>query len=169
MTANLTIDRIHELLGDDGAALLEYEAVLSKDRLYLPSSDFVDTVYTQTDRPNRVLVNLARLFGHGRLGGTGYISILPVDQGIEHSLGVLEHCPAPRGVFQGLGQDSVVRKVIVLVANQDECGCSRVIVNTQPRSPFPMRANSSWVSRRMCWLRHLSYPGTGGLGCGLGW
>ena len=87
MTANLTIDRIHELLGDDAAALLEYEAVLSKDRLYLPSSDFVDTVYTQTDRPNRVLVNLARLFGHGRLGGTGYISILPVDQGIEHSAG----------------------------------------------------------------------------------
>ena len=81
------IDRIRELLGDE-RHLLEHECkTISKGRLHLPGPDFVDRVVTATDRPGQVLRNLQALFNHGRLGGTGYVSILPVDQGIEHSGG----------------------------------------------------------------------------------
>src|SRR5689334_15992135 len=60
---------------------------ISKERLHLPGPDFVDRVFAPSDRNNRVLANLERIFRHGRLGGTGYLSILPVDQGVEHSAG----------------------------------------------------------------------------------
>ncbi len=80
-------DRIAELLGSD-EALLTYECHgISRDRLHLPGPDFIERVVTHTDRPVRVLRNLQNVFDHGRLGGTGYLSILPVDQGIEHSAG----------------------------------------------------------------------------------
>ena len=87
-TSTLTADRIAELLGDDAATLLEHKsATISASDLHLPGPDFVDRVYASTDRNNQVLRNLQALFNHGRLGGTGYVSILPVDQGIEHSAG----------------------------------------------------------------------------------
>jgi class I fructose-bisphosphate aldolase len=80
--------RTAELLGDEAEYLLEHEcSTIPKERLYLPSSDFVDRVWKDSDRNPRVLRNLQAMFDHGRLGGTGYISILPVDQGIEHSGG----------------------------------------------------------------------------------
>lgn len=60
---------------------------ISRDRLHLPGPDFIDRVWLATDRSSRVLANLQRMFHHGRLHGTGYLSILPVDQGIEHSAG----------------------------------------------------------------------------------
>ena len=60
---------------------------ISRSLLHLPGPDFLERIYAPSDRNNRVLVNLQRLFGHGRLAGTGYLSILPVDQGIEHSAG----------------------------------------------------------------------------------
>ncbi len=79
---------IYELLGDEADSLLNHECkTISKDQLHLPGSDFVDTVWNPSSRNNRVLANLQRLFDNGRLGGTGYLSILPVDQGIEHSGG----------------------------------------------------------------------------------
>ncbi len=79
---------IPTLLGDDAASLLEHRCqTISKDSLHLPGADFIDRIFGPSDRNARVLVNLERLFGHGRLGGTGYVSILPVDQGIEHSAG----------------------------------------------------------------------------------
>src|SRR5579863_6231986 len=79
---------IENLLGDKAEALLAFnQPKISKDRLHLPGPDVVDRLYSVSNRNNRVLVNLQRLFGHGRLGGTGYLSILPVDQGIEHSAG----------------------------------------------------------------------------------
>ena len=79
------IDTIRKHLGED-AALLDYTCTgIPKDRLHLPGPDFIDRVTSQTDRSSRVLRNLASLFTHGRLAGTGYVSILPVDQGIEHS------------------------------------------------------------------------------------
>jgi class I fructose-bisphosphate aldolase len=82
------IDKITELLGNDADNLLGFDKPkISKDSLTLPSSDFVDKVYAHSDRNNRVLGNLQRIFNHGRLTGTGYVSILPVDQGIEHSAG----------------------------------------------------------------------------------
>ena len=81
------IDRIQELLGND-RELLGYECKgIRRDRLHLPSPDFIDRVFVPSDRPVRVLRNLRALYSHGRLGGTGYLSILPVDQGVEHSAG----------------------------------------------------------------------------------
>jgi class I fructose-bisphosphate aldolase len=78
---------ISSILGDD-AALLQHECkTFSKETLHLPGPDFVDRIYAATDRSARVLGSLQALFGNGRLGGTGYVSILPVDQGIEHSAG----------------------------------------------------------------------------------
>ncbi len=80
--------QVAQLLGDKADYLLNFKnPKISKDRLHVPGPDFVDRIFTMSDRNNRVLGNLQRLFGHGRLGGTGYVSILPVDQGIEHSAG----------------------------------------------------------------------------------
>lgn len=78
---------IQKLLGDDGE-LLEYRCKgVPKESLVLPGPDFVDRVLVQTDRSPAVLRNLGLMYSHGRLGGTGYLSILPVDQGIEHAGG----------------------------------------------------------------------------------
>ncbi len=77
-----------DLLGDKAGYLLEHECkTVSKDLLHLPGPDFIDRVWALSDRNNRVLGNIQRLYDHGRLAGTGYLSILPVDQGIEHSGG----------------------------------------------------------------------------------
>lgn len=79
---------ILDLLGDDADDLLEHEATgIPRDRLHAPGPDFVDRVYALSDRNNRTLGNLQWIFEAGRLAGTGYLSILPVDQGIEHSGG----------------------------------------------------------------------------------
>ncbi len=83
-----TIDKIEEALGSQADYLLNHKsATIPKETMYLPSPDFMDTVYTQTDRSQQVLRSLGQLFGTGRLANTGYVSILPVDQGIEHSAG----------------------------------------------------------------------------------
>jgi len=83
-----TIDRIEELLGADARTLLDHKSeAIPKSQLYLPGPDFVDRVCAQSDRSPRVLRSLQSLIDHGRLAGTGYVSILPVDQGIEHSAG----------------------------------------------------------------------------------
>lgn len=79
---------IPSLLGDKTEMLLGFNSPkISKERLHLPGPDFVDRIFMQSDRNNRVLGNLTWMYNHGRLGGTGYFSILPVDQGIEHSGG----------------------------------------------------------------------------------
>src|SRR5687768_9260600 len=82
------LGRIEELLGDDGRALLEFDSPkISKDLIQTPGPDFVDRVFSHSYRSPQVLRSLQSLFDHGRLAGTGYVSILPVDQGIEHSGG----------------------------------------------------------------------------------
>jgi class I fructose-bisphosphate aldolase len=82
----LTISEITRHLGDEAPDLLHYKARgIAREMLHLPGPDFIERVYEATDRPAPVLDQLRRLFGHGRLAGTGYLSILPVDQGIEHS------------------------------------------------------------------------------------
>jgi len=79
---------IAQLLGDKAESLLNFKnPKIVKERLHLPGPDVVDRLYAVSDRNNRVLGNLQRIVSHGRLGGTGYLSILPVDQGIEHSGG----------------------------------------------------------------------------------
>ena len=79
------IDKIKELLGSEADALLSYKAKVAKERIHLPGPDFVDRIFVPTDRNINVLKNLQWIFQTGRLAGTGYMSILPVDQGIEHS------------------------------------------------------------------------------------
>ena len=87
MTLAMTSD-IQSLLADKAESLLGFDSPkIPKERLSLPGPDFVDRVFAHSDRNNRVLGNLAWMYNHGRLAGTGYLSILPVDQGIEHSGG----------------------------------------------------------------------------------
>ncbi len=82
------IGTIHDLLGADADKLLDYSCKgIKKESLHLPGPDFVDRVWALSDRTPQVLRNLQSILDHGRLGGTGYVSILPVDQGIEHSAG----------------------------------------------------------------------------------
>src|SRR5271157_1812061 len=79
---------IQSLLGAKADSLLGFSnPKISKDHLHLPGPDFIDRVWLNSDRNSRVITNLSRIFRHGRLRGTGYLSILPVDQGIEHSAG----------------------------------------------------------------------------------
>lgn len=81
------IDKIKELLGSEADSLLNYKAKFPKEKLHLPGPDFVDRIFAPSDRNINVLRNLQWIFNTGRLAGTGYLSILPVDQGIEHSAG----------------------------------------------------------------------------------
>ncbi len=86
--ATATFSTVEQFLGAKAELLLGFKSPkISKERLHLPGPDFIDRVYALSDRNIRVLNNLHRLFFHGRLSGTGYMSILPVDQGIEHSAG----------------------------------------------------------------------------------
>ena len=79
---------IVKLLGEDADKLLKHECkTVPASSLHIPGPDFIDRVWGASDRPVRVLTSLQQLFNHGRLAGTGYLSILPVDQGIEHSAG----------------------------------------------------------------------------------
>jgi class I fructose-bisphosphate aldolase len=93
--ADLNTDRLADLLGDDADDLLGHTCEgISQDLLQLPGSDFIDRVYAKTDRSPQTLRNLHTLFNTGRLAGTGYVSILPVDQGLEHS-GAASFAPNP--------------------------------------------------------------------------
>jgi len=110
------VDKIYELLGKERAEyLLNHKCTtISKERLKIPSPDFIDKVFIDSDRPNNVLRNLQSVFSHGRLKGTGYLSILPVDQGIEHSAGA-SFAPNP-DYFE---PENIVRLAI-------EAGCNAV-------------------------------------------
>jgi len=88
MATSAGLSKIESYLEDKAASLLGFNSPkIAKERLHLPGPDFVDRIWMQSDRNVRVLANLQRMFGFGRLAGTGYLSILPVDQGIEHSAG----------------------------------------------------------------------------------
>ena len=78
---------IADLLGAEAESLLTYQAKVSKELLYLPGPDFVGEVMVESDRPTPVLRTMRTILNNGRLGGTGYLSVLPVDQGIEHTAG----------------------------------------------------------------------------------
>jgi class I fructose-bisphosphate aldolase len=81
------IEKIRRLLGDEAEQLLGYRCLVAAENLYLPGPDFVGRVMTGSDRKPTVMRNMQALFGHGRLAGTGYLSILPVDHGVEHGAG----------------------------------------------------------------------------------
>src|SRR5262245_22222901 len=78
---------LEQILGEDAPLLRHQCKTIPKENLHLPGPDYVDRAHGVSDRPVRVLASLQSLVGHGRLAGTGYVSILPVDQGIEHSGG----------------------------------------------------------------------------------
>jgi fructose-bisphosphate aldolase, class I len=83
-----SLEKLEEVLGEDARDLLEHKCnTVPKEQLHLPGPDFIDRVWKDSDRPTRVLSSLQAIHGHGRLAGTGYVSILPVDQGIEHAAG----------------------------------------------------------------------------------
>jgi class I fructose-bisphosphate aldolase len=107
--------KIRELLGDEGSALFEHNCTtIPKENLHLPGGDFIDRVWMQSDRNPNVLRSLQSLYGTGRLAGTGYLSILPVDQGIEHSAGA-SFAPNP----QYFDPENIVKLAI-------EGGCNAV-------------------------------------------
>jgi len=108
------IDKITELLGSEADSLLNYKAKFPKEQLHLPGADFVDRVFAQSDRNINVLKNLQWLYSTGRLAGTGYLSILPVDQGIEHTAGA-SFAPNP----QYFDPENIVKLAI-------EGGCNAV-------------------------------------------
>jgi len=110
-----SLARIEEMLGADARALLEYTARgIPKDQIQAPGPDFVDRVWSHSDRNPRVLRSLQTLYNSGRLAGTGYLSILPVDQGIEHSAGA-SFAPNP----QYFDPENIVRLAV-------EGGCNAV-------------------------------------------
>ena len=113
--ASGTIDRIEELLGDEARSLLDHKSqTIPKEQLHLPGPDFIDRVVSASDRSPAVLRSLQSLIGNGRLAGTGYVSILPVDQGIEHSGGA-SFAPNP----QYFDPENIVKLAI-------EGGCNAV-------------------------------------------
>ena len=84
----MSFQKIKELLGADADSLLNHTCkTISKDVIHTPGPDFVDRIFAPTNRSNQVLRSIEAIYNHGRLAGTGYVSILPVDQGIEHSAG----------------------------------------------------------------------------------
>jgi class I fructose-bisphosphate aldolase len=84
----MSYNKIVELLGNKAESLLNHQCkTINKNLLHLPGGDFVERAFTPTNRNNQVLNSLEKIYNHGRLAGTGYVSILPVDQGIEHSAG----------------------------------------------------------------------------------
>lgn len=111
----MSITKIQELLGADADNLLNHTSkTIAKEHLHLPGGDFVDRIFQQTNRNPQVLRSLSDLYNHGRLSGTGYMSILPVDQGIEHSAGASF---APNPIF--FDPENIVKLAI-------EGGCNAV-------------------------------------------
>lgn len=80
-------NQIIELLGDDATNLLDYKAKVSADQIHVPTANTINDLWVQSDRNTQTLRSLGQILNHGRLGGTGYVSILPVDQGLEHTAG----------------------------------------------------------------------------------
>ncbi|MGH1363968.1 MAG: class I fructose-bisphosphate aldolase [Calditrichia bacterium] len=139
-----------ELLGKEAESLLGHECkTIDKKHLHLPGSDFVDRVFADSDRSINVMRNLQTIYNHGRLANTGYISILPVDQGIEHSAGASF---APNPIY--FDPENIVRLAI-------EGGCNAVastygVLSMVARKyahkiPFIMKINHNEL---------LSYPNT---------
>ncbi|REJ84870.1 MAG: class I fructose-bisphosphate aldolase [Bacteroidetes bacterium] len=111
----MSIQKITELLGPAAKSLLEHNCqTISKDHLHLPGPDFVDRIFAPSNRNNNVLRSLHSIYNHGRLAGSGYVSILPVDQGIEHSAGASF---APNPIF--FDPENIIKLAI-------EGGCNAV-------------------------------------------
>ncbi|GAA4314114.1 class I fructose-bisphosphate aldolase [Nibribacter koreensis] len=111
----MSVQTVTSLLGADAETLLNYQATaIPKEMLHLPGPDFIERVFVNSNRSPQVLRNLGQLFNHGRLAGSGYVSILPVDQGIEHTAGASF---APNPIY--FDPENIIRLAI-------EGGCNAV-------------------------------------------
>jgi hypothetical protein len=139
----MSINKIIELLGSDADLLLNHTCkTISKENIHLPGGDFVDRLFIPGNRSNQVLRSLQSIYNHGRLSGTGYVSILPVDQGIEHSAGASF---APNPMF--FDPENIVKLAI-------EGGCNAVastfgVLASVSRKyahkiPFIVKINTPW-------------------------
>ena len=106
--------KIEKLLGEDADLLNHVSKTMPKDKLHIPGPDWVDRIFKDSDRNINTLRNLQALYGHGRLKDTGYLSILPVDQGIEHSAGASF---APNPIY--FDPENIIKLAI-------EAGCNAV-------------------------------------------
>src|ERR1035441_8667020 len=144
------LSNVEEILGEDAQDLLQHRCqTVSSDQLHLPGPDFVDRVWSVSDRNPRVLRSLQSLFDHGRLGGTGYVSILPVDQGIEHSAGASF---APNPIY--FDSENIVKLAVEGGANgvASTLGVLGAVARKYAHKiPFIMKFNHNEV---------LSYPNT---------
>lgn len=133
------IDTIRQLLGEQ-AGLLDYQCKgIARESLHLPGPDFIDRVVAATDRPNAVLRNLQLVFNTGRLAGTGYLSILPVDQGIEHSAAASF---VPNPIY--LDPENIVRLAVEGGCNAVACtlgGLAAVARRWAHKIPFLVKLN----------------------------
>jgi class I fructose-bisphosphate aldolase len=141
---------IEEILGSDGPGLLQHKcSTIPKEMIHAPGPDYVDRICVSSDRPINVLKSLQSMFSHGRLAGTGYLSILPVDQGIEHSAGASF---APNPIY--FDPENIVKLAV-------EAGCNAVASTLgvlgsvarryAHRIPFILKINHNEL---------LSYPNT---------
>ena len=145
-----TFNKIQELLGAQSESLLTHVCkTVPKEQLHLPSGNWIDKIWISSDRNIRVLRNLQTLFSHGRLGGTGYLSILPVDQGIEHSAGASF---APNPIY--FDPENIIK--LALEAGCNGVASTRGVLGIMARKyahkiPFIMKLNHNEL---------LSYPNT---------
>jgi len=146
----MNTDTVRELLGDEADSLLNHVCkTIPKEMLHLPGPGFVDRIFSISDRSQYVVKSLKAIFDHGRLGGTGYLSILPVDQGVEHSAGASF---APNPIY--FDPENIVKLAI-------EAGCNAVastlgVLGSVSRKyadkiPFLLKLNHNEL---------LSYPNT---------
>lgn len=146
----MSYNKIIETLGNKADDLLQYKCnTIPKEQLHLPGPDYVERVMFDTNRNPKVLVNLQRIFDHGRLGGTGYLSILPVDQGIEHSAGASF---APNPIY--FDPESIVKLAIEGGANGVASTFGVLAANSRKyahRIPFIVKLNHNEL---------LTYPNT---------
>lgn len=146
----MSYNKIIETLGNKADDLLQYKCnTVPKEQLHLPGPDYVERVMFNTNRNPKVLVNLQRIFDHGRLGGTGYLSILPVDQGIEHSAGASF---APNPIY--FDPENIVKLAIEGGANGVASTFGVLAANSRKyahRIPFIVKLNHNEL---------LTYPNT---------
>lgn len=146
----MSYNKILELLGDNADDLLNHKCkTIDKDQLHLPGSDFIERVFYHSNRNPKVLANLQRMFDRGRLGGTGYLSILPVDQGIEHSAGASF---APNPIY--FDPENIIKLAIEGGANAVASTFGVLAANSRKyahRIPFLVKLNHNEL---------LTYPNT---------
>ena len=137
MVATSSSRSIAEWLGSDADDLMGYGAKVPKSQLHLPGGDWVDRIFAQTDRSPQVLRSLQQLYDHGRLANTGYLSILPVDQGIEHS-GAASFAPNP--IY--FDPQTIVELAIAVINFCSPDGTRTIPFVIQAYTPLPARAGS---------------------------